>query len=158
MNPLAIRDDFPIFQEKINGHPLVYLDNAATSQKPRQVLDVLRRYYESENSNVHRGVHTLGTRATEAYEGAREKIARFINAPSPYQIVFTRGTTESINMVAHGYARARLQAGDEIVLPPSEHHSNLIPWQQAARATARRCAICRYRKTGPFAWKMSRRL
>ncbi|TDY49567.1 cysteine desulfurase/selenocysteine lyase [Alicyclobacillus sacchari] len=135
MNPLAIRDDFPIFQEKINGHPLVYLDNAATSQKPRQVLDVLRRYYESENSNVHRGVHTLGTRATEAYEGAREKIARFINAPSPYQIVFTRGTTESINMVAHGYARARLQAGDEIVLPPSEHHSNLIPWQQAARAT-----------------------
>ncbi|GLG00034.1 cysteine desulfurase SufS [Alicyclobacillus hesperidum subsp. aegles] len=135
MNPLAIREDFPIFQEKINGHPLVYLDNAATSQKPRQVLDVLRRYYESENSNVHRGVHTLGTRATEAYEGAREKVARFINAPSPYQVVFTRGTTESINMVAHGYARAHLQPGDEIVLPPSEHHSNLIPWQQAARAT-----------------------
>ncbi|KRW92548.1 cysteine desulfurase [Alicyclobacillus tengchongensis] len=135
MNPLAIRDDFPIFQEKINGHPLVYLDNAATSQKPRQVLDVLRKYYESENSNVHRGVHTLGTRATEAYEGAREKVARFINAPSPYQVVFTRGTTESINMVAHGYARAHLQPGDEIVLPPSEHHSNLIPWQQAARAT-----------------------
>lgn len=135
MNSLEIRKDFPIFQEVINGHPLVYLDSAATSQKPRQVLEVLQRYYERENSNVHRGVHTLGTRATEAYEGAREKVARFIHAPSANQVVFTRGTTESINMIAYGYARLKLKAGDEIVLPPSEHHSNLIPWQQVARTT-----------------------
>ncbi|MFB5190355.1 cysteine desulfurase [Alicyclobacillus fastidiosus] len=135
MNPVEIRKDFPIFAEQINGHPLVYLDSAATSQKPRQVLEVLKQYYEHENSNVHRGVHTLGTRATESYEGAREKVARFINAPSSNQVVFTRGTTESLNMIAYGYARLRFQAGDEIVLPPSEHHSNLIPWQQVARAT-----------------------
>ncbi|EPZ44636.1 cysteine desulfurase [Alicyclobacillus acidoterrestris] len=135
MNPIEIRKDFPIFEEKINGHPLVYLDSAATSQKPRQVLDVLKRYYEHENSNVHRGVHTLGTRATESYEQAREKVATFIHAPSANQVVFTRGTTESLNMIAYGYARTRFQAGDEIVLPPSEHHSNLIPWQQVARAT-----------------------
>ncbi|WP_067619444.1 cysteine desulfurase [Alicyclobacillus acidiphilus] len=138
MNPLEIRKDFPIFQEIINGHPLVYLDSAATSQKPRQVLEVLQRYYERENSNVHRGVHTLGTRATEAYENAREKVARFIHAPSANQVVFTRGTTESINMIAYGYARLKLKQGDEIVLPPSEHHSNLIPWQQVARATGAR--------------------
>ncbi|WAH35820.1 cysteine desulfurase [Alicyclobacillus dauci] len=135
MNPIEIRKDFPIFAEEINGHPLVYLDSAATSQKPRQVLDVVKQYYERENSNVHRGVHTLGTRATEAYEGARDKVARFINAKSPNQVVFTRGTTESINMIAYGYARMRLGKGDEIVLPPSEHHSNLIPWQQVARTT-----------------------
>lgn len=135
MNPLAIRKDFPIFQETINGHPLTYLDSAATSQKPQSVLDAIARYYERENSNVHRGVHTLGTRATEAYEGAREKVARFIHAPSANQVVFTRGTTESLNMVAYGYARQKLKAGDEIVLPPSEHHSNLIPWQQVARVT-----------------------
>jgi cysteine desulfurase / selenocysteine lyase len=135
MNAAEIRKDFPILHQKVNGHPLVYLDSAATSQKPKYVLDVLRKYYEEDNSNVHRGVHTLGSRATEAYELAREKVARFINAPSSAQVIFTRGTTEALNMVAYGFGRARLKPGDEIVLPPSEHHSNLIPWQQVARVT-----------------------
>lgn len=135
MNAKELRKDFPILSERVNGHRLVYLDNAATSQKPRQVIEALVRYYEHDNSNVHRGVHTLGSRATEAYEAARERVARFIRARSPQEVVFTRGTTESLNMIAHGYARAKLREGDEIVLPPSEHHSNLIPWQQAARAT-----------------------
>jgi cysteine desulfurase/selenocysteine lyase len=135
MKAEEIRKDFPILQQTVNGHRLVYLDSAATSQKPRQVIEVLRRYYETDNANVHRGVHTLGTRATEAYELAREKVARFINAPSPYQVVFTRGTTESLNMVAYGWARRKLGPGDEIVTTPAEHHSNLIPWQQVAKAT-----------------------
>jgi cysteine desulfurase / selenocysteine lyase len=129
------RADFPILNQTINGHPLVYLDSAATSQKPKSVLDALQRYYEQDNSNVHRGVHTLGSRATEAYELAREKVARFIHAASPEQVIFTRGTTESLNMVAYGWARLNLKAGDEIVLTPAEHHSNLIPWQQVARVT-----------------------
>ncbi|RIV28780.1 cysteine desulfurase [Alicyclobacillaceae bacterium I2511] len=135
MNVETLRKDFPILQQTINGHPLVYLDSAATSQKPIQVLEVLERYYREDNANVHRGVHTLGSRATEAYELAREKVARFIHAPSPEQVIFTRGTTESLNMIAYGYARPRFKPGDEIVLTPSEHHSNLIPWQQVAKVT-----------------------
>ncbi|QQE81175.1 cysteine desulfurase [Alicyclobacillus sp. SO9] len=135
MNPLELKRDFPILQQEINGHPLIYLDSAATSQKPQTVLDVVQRYYQQDNANVHRGVHTLGSRATEAYELAREKVAHFINAPSSEQIVFTRGTTESINMVAYGYARLTLQEGDEIVTTAAEHHSNLVPWQQVARVT-----------------------
>ena len=135
MNAQELRKDFPILQETVNGHPLVYLDSAATSQKPYPVLEVLQKYYEHDNSNVHRGVHTLGSRATEAYELAREKVARFINAETPEQVIFTRGTTESLNMVAYGFARQQIKAGDEIVLTPAEHHSNLIPWQQVARVT-----------------------
>lgn len=135
MDVTQLRMDFPILNQEVNGHPLVYLDSAATSQKPTSVIEVLKRYYEQDNSNVHRGVHTLGSRATEAYELAREKVAHFINAKSSAQVVFTRGTTESLNMIAYGFARTRLKAGDEIVLPPSEHHSNLIPWQQVARVT-----------------------
>lgn len=135
MNLSEIRSDFPILHQDVNGQPLVYLDSAATSQKPQAVLDVLQKYYELDNSNVHRGVHTLGTRATEAYELAREKVAQFIHASSPEQVVFTRGTTESLNMVAYGFARTRLKPGDEIVISPSEHHSNIIPWQQVVRAT-----------------------
>lgn len=130
-----IRKDFPILDQKVNGRPLVYLDSAATSQKPRAVTEALVRYYESDNANVHRGVHTLASRATEAYETARIKVASFIGAPSERQIVFTRGTTEGLNMVAFGYARKHLAPGDEIVLTSMEHHSNLIPWQQAAQAT-----------------------
>src|SRR5690606_28863183 len=126
---------FPILQQEVNGHPLVYLDSAATSQKPRQVIGAMKHYYEHNNANVHRGVHTLGTRATDAYEGAREKVARFINARSASEIVFTRGTTTAINTVAAAYARAVLGPGDEIVTSPIEHHANLIPWQQAAKAT-----------------------
>lgn len=131
----SVREQFPILHQEINGHPLVYLDNAATSQKPQVVIDAVKRYYEWENANVHRGVHTLGSRATDAYEGAREKVARFINAESSEQIIFTRGTTTALNLVASSYARSVCGPGDEIVLTEMEHHSNLIPWQQVALAT-----------------------
>ncbi|MBO2942452.1 cysteine desulfurase [Paenibacillus sp. F411] len=130
----SIREQFPILNQEINGHPLVYLDSAATSQKPRAVIDAVKHYYEWENANVHRGVHTLGSRATDAYEGAREKLARFINAKSTEEIIFTRGTTTALNLVASSYARSVCGPGDEIVLTEMEHHSNLIPWQQAAIA------------------------
>lgn len=130
-----IRSLFPILQQQMNGHSLVYLDSAATSQKPIQVIEALKYYYENDNSNVHRGVHSLGTRATDAYEGAREKLSRFINSESPVQIIFTRGTTTAINLVASSYGRSVCGPGDEIVITPMEHHSNLIPWQQLAKAT-----------------------
>lgn len=135
MDARELRKLFPTLDQQINGHPLVYLDSAASSQRPRQVIEAVKQYYEHDHSNVHRGVHTLGSRATEAYEGAREKVRRFINARSTRETVFTRGTTTALNMVAHGYARRVLDPGDEIVLTPMEHHSNLIPWQQAAKAT-----------------------
>lgn len=135
MDPLSLKSEFPILHQEINGHPLIYLDNAATTQKPRSVIEAVKRYYEWDNANVHRGVHTLGSRATDAYEGAREKVARFLNASSSREIIFTRGTTTAINLVASGYARQKLSEGDEIVITPMEHHSNLIPWQQAAKAT-----------------------
>ncbi|MCC3375686.1 cysteine desulfurase [Cohnella sp. REN36] len=135
MDALALKSEFPILHQEINGHPLVYLDNAATSQKPRSVIEAVKRYYEWDNANVHRGVHTLGSRATDAYEGAREKVARFLNASSSREIIFTRGTTAALNLVASGYARQTLREGDEIVITPMEHHANLIPWQQAAKAT-----------------------
>jgi len=130
-----IRKQFPILQQKINGHPLVYLDSAATAQKPVQVIEAVKHYYEYANANVHRGVHTLGSRATDAYEGARDKVARFIGARFREEIVFTRGTTTGINLAAASYARSVCREGDEIVLAPTEHHSNLIPWQQVAKAT-----------------------
>ncbi|MBP3962156.1 cysteine desulfurase [Paenibacillus lignilyticus] len=135
MNVNAIREQFPILHQQINGHPLVYLDSAATSQKPRSVIDAVSRYYEMDNANVHRGVHTLGSRATDAYEGAREKVAAFLNAASTQEIIFTRGTTTALNLVASSYARAVCGEGDEIVITQMEHHSNLIPWQQVAKAT-----------------------
>ncbi|WP_145047917.1 MULTISPECIES: cysteine desulfurase [Paenibacillus] len=134
MNP-SIREQFPILHQEINGHPLVYLDSAATSQKPRAVIEAVKHYYEYENSNVHRGVHTLGSRATDAYEGAREKVAKFINARRTQEIIFTRGTTTALNLVASSYARANCKEGDEIVITQMEHHSNLIPWQQVAKET-----------------------
>ncbi|MFC4558674.1 cysteine desulfurase [Virgibacillus kekensis] len=135
MDVKALREQFPILNQEVNGHPLVYLDSSATSQKPVSVIEAVNEYYRQDNSNVHRGVHTLGTRATEKYEGAREKVRRFINAGSTAEVIFTRGTTTSINTVAYSYARTNLNAGDEIVLTPMEHHSNIIPWQQAAKAT-----------------------
>ncbi|MGE7667029.1 cysteine desulfurase [Ureibacillus composti] len=128
-----IRKYFPVLNQEVNGHPLVYLDSAATSQKPTQVLEVLKKYYEFDNSNVHRGVHTLGNRATDSYEGAREKIRKFINANSTEEIIYTRGTTTSINTVASAYGRANVNEGDEIVITKMEHHSNFIPWQQLAK-------------------------
>ncbi|MCP3777077.1 cysteine desulfurase [Paenibacillus sp. MZ03-122A] len=135
MNTALIREQFPILHQEINGHPLVYLDNAATSQKPLAVIEAIKHYYEYDNSNVHRGVHTLGSRATDAYEGAREKVARFLNAKRSQEIIFTRGTTTALNLVASSYGRANCKEGDEIVITQMEHHSNLIPWQQVAKAT-----------------------
>ena len=131
----SIRQSFPVLDQKVNGHDLVYLDSTATSQKPIQVIEAVSDYYKHDNSNVHRGVHTLGSRATDLYEGAREKVKDFINATSSTEIIFNRGTTAGLNMVAQSYARDRLTAGDEIVITPMEHHSNIIPWQQAAKAT-----------------------
>jgi len=131
----AIRSQFPILDQEVNGHPLVYLDSSATSQKPVQVIETLGKYYREINSNVHRGVHTLGTRATDAYEGAREKVRKFINAKSTQEVIFTRGTTTSLNWVASSYAMANLKEGDEIVITVMEHHSNIIPWQQVAKKT-----------------------
>ncbi len=131
----AVRADFPILERQIRGKPLVYLDNAATSQKPRPVIDAMTRYYESYNANVHRGVHTLAEEATDAYERARLKVARFIKAPSDRGVVFVRGTTEAINLVAHAWGRKNLRPGDEILLSRMEHHSNLIPWQLVAKDT-----------------------
>ena len=129
-----IRQDFPILSRLIHGKPLVYLDNAATSQKPRVVLDAERRYYELSNANVHRGIHALAEEATALYEGARERVARFIHAPDARQIIFTKNATEAINLVAHSWARARLREGDAILLTEMEHHANLVPWQLAAQA------------------------
>jgi cysteine desulfurase/selenocysteine lyase len=128
-----IRSYFPILNQEVNGYPLVYLDSAATSQKPVQVIEALKKYYEFDNSNVHRGVHTLGNRATESYEGAREKVRNFISAKSTQEIIFMRGTTTAINTVAQSYGAANVQEGDEIVITYMEHHSNIIPWQQLAK-------------------------
>ncbi|WP_088832587.1 cysteine desulfurase [Paenibacillus tyrfis] len=141
MNTADIRSQFPILHQDVNGHPLVYLDSAATSQKPISVIEAVKRYYEFDNANVHRGVHTLGSRATDAYEGAREKVRRFINASSTEEIIFTRGATTALNLVASSYARAVCGEGDEIVITPMEHHANLIPWQQVAKATG---AVLKY--------------
>ncbi|HRP46128.1 MAG TPA: cysteine desulfurase [Trueperaceae bacterium] len=125
----AIRRDFPILAREVNGKPLAYLDSAASSQRPRQVLDAMRDYYENHHANVHRGAHTLATEATAAYEGAREKVARFIGAPDPRSLVFTRNATEAINLVAASWGRANLRAGDEVVISVAEHHANIVPWQ-----------------------------
>jgi len=136
MNPSwnNVRADFPVLHQQVNGKPLVYLDNGATAQKPRSVIDALVRYYERDNSNVHRGLHALSMRATDAYEGARARVAKFINAADPAEVIFTRGTTESINVVARSWGHAHLKPGDVVLTTEFEHHSNLIPWQQAARA------------------------
>ncbi|MDU4696071.1 MAG: cysteine desulfurase [Paenibacillus sp.] len=132
MHAEELKKQFPILQQDINGHPLVYLDSAASSQKPAVVIEALKHYYEWDNANVHRGVHTLGSRATDAYENAREKVARFIGAARREEIIFTRGTTTALNLVASSYGPANVGEGDEIVITPMEHHSNLIPWQQLA--------------------------
>jgi cysteine desulfurase/selenocysteine lyase len=131
----AIRADFPILEQTVNGHPLVYFDSAASSQKPREVIDALSRYYERDNANVHRGLHELSSRATEAYESARAKVATYLGAASAEEIVFTRGTTEAINLVAHAWGGKYTKAGDVILLTEMEHHSNLVPWQLLAART-----------------------
>jgi cysteine desulfurase/selenocysteine lyase len=130
-----IRDDFPVLRQLVGGKPLVYLDNAATTQKPRAVIEAVSGFYERDNANVHRGLHALSMRATEAYEAARAAAARFINAAAPEEIVFTRGTTESVNLVAHAWGAANVRAGDVILATEMEHHSNLVPWQLLAERT-----------------------
>ena len=127
-----IRSEFPILASLVNGKPLVYLDNAATTQKPRAVIDAVSRYYASENANIHRGVHHLSQLATEEYERVRRRVAEFVNAPSPREIIFVRGTTEAINLVAQSYGRALLRPGDEVLITGMEHHSNIVPWQLLA--------------------------
>ncbi len=130
----AIRADFPILNQQVNGKPLIYFDNAATSQKPRVVVDAIAAYYNTINSNIHRGVHTLSQKATDAYELSRQKIQHFVNARHSHEIIFTRGTTESINLVAHGFSQL-LKKGDEIIISHLEHHSNIVPWQLACEKT-----------------------
>ena len=135
LDPVALRADFPIFEREIDGKRLVYLDSAATSQKPRQVLEAEQAFYRLHNANIHRSIYTLAEEATEAYESARATLARFVGAPQPASIISTRGTTESINLVAHGWGRKFLGAGDEILLTEMEHHSNIVPWQFTAQVT-----------------------
>ena len=130
-----IRADFPVLHQEVNGHPLVYLDNAATSQKPQCVIDALVNYYATENSNVHRGVHTLSQHATDDYEAARSKVRRFINAAEDHELIYVRGTTEGINLVAQTYGRQNIGEGDEIVISGMEHHSNIVPWQILSQET-----------------------
>jgi cysteine desulfurase/selenocysteine lyase len=129
----AIRADFPILKQRVNGEPLIYLDNAATTHKPQVVIDSLVRYYSEQNANVHRGVHTLSQQATDAFEAVREQVAGFINAPTSRSVIFTRGTTEAVNLVAYAWGEAEIQAGDVIVSSLMEHHSNLVPWQRLAQ-------------------------
>jgi cysteine desulfurase/selenocysteine lyase len=135
LNVPDIRNDFPILRRHVNGRRLIYLDNGATTQKPRQVIETLTRFYETHNANIHRGIHTLAEEATAQYEDVRAKAAAFINAPRVSEIVFTRNTTEGINLVAHAWGRKFLRSGDVIVVTQMEHHSNLVPWQLAAQAT-----------------------
>jgi cysteine desulfurase / selenocysteine lyase len=144
----AIREDFPILREQAHGHPLIYFDNAATTQKPRSVLDVLRNYYEHDNANVHRGLHELSARATEAYETSRQRVAEYIGAANADEIVFTRGTTESINLVAQAWGGKFVGQGDVILLTEMEHHSNLVPWQLLAERTGARLRFVPVREDG----------
>ena len=144
----GLRADFPILNQEVHDKPLVYLDNAATSQKPRRVIACLSRYYELDNSNVHRGVHSLSARATFAYERARGKVHKFLNAPEMRQVIFTRGTTEAINLVAASWGRTNLREGDEIVVSHMEHHSNIVPWQLLCEQTGAKIKVAPVDDTG----------
>ena len=128
-NPNAVREQFPILNQEVNGKPLIYFDNAATTQKPLDVINSIRDYYLNYNANIHRGIHTLAEKATEAYETARKKAMKFINAPSSEEIIFTYGTTDGINLVAHSLGKQLLKEGDEVIISAMEHHSNIVPWQ-----------------------------
>jgi len=144
----AIRRDFPVLAREVNGKPLCYLDNAASSQRPRAVIDAISRYYETSHANVHRGVHRLSQEATDLFEGARETLRRFVNARSTREIVFVRGTTEAINLVAQSYARPRLQPGDEIVISWLEHHANIVPWQMVCEQTGAKLRVIPITRSG----------
>jgi cysteine desulfurase/selenocysteine lyase len=153
-----IRRDFPILKQKVHGKPLVYLDNGATSQKPQIVIDTLSRYYAAENSNIHRGVQCLSERATEAYEGARRTLQRFINAGSEQEVIFVRGTTEAINLVAQSYGRKFLKQGDEIIVSAMEHHSNIVPWQMLCEQVGARLRVIPINHDGELVLDEYRRL
>ena len=152
----TLREDFPILDQKVHGQPLLYLDNAATSQKPRAVIDALSRYYERDNANVHRGLHELSNRATAAFEAARVRTAKFLNARSADEIIFTRGTTEGINLVAAAWGTKFIKRGDKILLTEMEHHSNIVPWQLLAErlsATVQKRNCCRNKSGQHFTEK-----
>jgi cysteine desulfurase/selenocysteine lyase len=155
---LRLREDFPILKQKVHGKPLVYFDNGATSQKPQAVIDTLDRYYSTDNSNIHRGVHALSERATAAYEAAREKIRRFINAGSDKEIIFVRGTTEAINLVAQSYGRSFLKAGEEIIVSAMEHHSNIVPWQMLCEQTGAKLRVVPINHDGELVMEEFQRL
>jgi len=155
---MRLREDFPILKLKVHGKPLVYLDNGATSQKPQAVIDALNRYYSAENSNIHRGVHYLSEQATTAYETARGKIREFINARSDKEIIFVRGTTEAINLVAQCYGRSFLKAGDEIIVSAMEHHSNIVPWQILCEQTGAKLRVIPINHEGELVMEEFRRL
>src|SRR5215216_346213 len=140
-DPMRVRKDFPILWTESHGRPLVYLDNGATTQKPRQVIDAISRYYEAQNANIHRGVYRLSQLATELWESARGKVARFINATDERECIFTRGTTEGINLVAGCWGRTFLKPGDEVLVSAMEHHSNIVPWQIACEATGAKLRV-----------------
>jgi cysteine desulfurase/selenocysteine lyase len=144
----ALKREFPILDQRVNGKPLVWLDNAATTQKPQAVIDRLSRFYSHENSNIHRAAHTLAARATDAYEGARESVRRFINAPSVKDLIFVRGTTEGINLIAQAYGRRNINAGDEILITHLEHHANIVPWQQLAAEKGAKLKVAPVDDTG----------
>lgn len=151
-NVAAIRQDFPILHQQVHGKPLVWFDNAATTQKPRQVIDGLKRFYEEDNSNIHRGAHSLAARATDAFEGARDTVRDYLKAGSSEEIVFVRGTTEGINLVAHAYGQRFLQQGDEILLSELEHHANIVPWQIVAKERGRSSGSSRSTITAKSGW------
>lgn len=153
-----VRADFPILHQEIHGKPLIYFDNAATSQKPKAVLEAMQHYYEFDNANVHRGVHTLSSRATDEYEGARDKVAAFINARSRQEIVYTRNASEAINLVSYSWGMNQLQSGDEIILSVMEHHSNLIPWQLLAQRTGAVLKFVELTETQEFDFEQYRSL
>jgi cysteine desulfurase/selenocysteine lyase len=144
----AVRQDFPALHQQVNDRPLVYLDSGASSQKPEQVIEALNHYERHDHSNVHRGVHTLSQRATDAYEGSRAKVQKFINAGSVKEVVFTRGTTEAINLVAQSYGRTNLQSGDEILITEMEHHANIVPWQLLCEQTGAKLKVVPFDDTG----------
>lgn len=152
------RDDFPILQTSLYGKPLVYLDNAATTQKPFSVIEAESHYYRNDNANVHRGIHALSQRATDAYEAARVKVQQFINAASPNEIIFVRGTTEAINLVAQSYGRGRFKAGDEIILSQMEHHSNIVPWQILCEQTGAHLRVIPVNNIGELEFEAYNRL
>ena len=150
LNLETIRKDFPILDQIVNDEPLVYLDNAATTQKPNPVLTAINNYYQNDNANVHRGVHTLAERATTAYEAARERVRSFIHAQSTKEILFTRGTSTGLNWVAH-FAGEQLQPGDEVLISVTEHHSNIVPWQEVCKKTGAKL-VYTYPQNGLFDW------